>query len=67
MMRRRPLTQEEFERFDQLNHLYASLVRLLGLAKPIPDQSTDRVTIVQTPSVAEFYDEVARLKSPDGP
>jgi hypothetical protein len=51
------------ERFDDLNHLYASLVRLLGIAKPLPGQSTEQLRVFQLPSTREVYDEVARLKA----
>ena len=54
---------DHWERFDELNHLFASLVRLLGMAKPLPGQRAEQLRVFQTPSTQEVYDEVARLKA----
>jgi hypothetical protein len=54
---------DHWERFDDLNHLYASLVRLLGLAKPLRGQSAEQLRVLQLPSTQAIYEEVARLKA----
>jgi hypothetical protein len=59
----RTASPDHWEKFDELNHLYASLVRLLGIAKPLPAESTEQLMVFQMPSTQEVYDEVARLKA----